>query len=77
MIDTALHEEAISLTRDLVRVDSSNPPGNDVNRGAADTPPRTLQQFLSLADWDQRRLVDRLQELVASDHTSTHAVGKT
>ena len=29
MIDTALHEEAISLTRDLVRVDSSNPPGNE------------------------------------------------
>ena len=29
MIDAALHEEAISLTRDLVRVDSSNPPGNE------------------------------------------------
>ena len=29
MIDAALHEEAISLTRDLIRVDSSNPPGNE------------------------------------------------
>src|SRR4051794_4005091 len=29
MIDAALHDEAISLTRDLVRVDSSNPPGNE------------------------------------------------
>jgi acetylornithine deacetylase/succinyl-diaminopimelate desuccinylase-like protein len=29
MIDTALHEEAIGLTRDLIRVDSSNPPGNE------------------------------------------------
>ena len=29
MIDATLHEEAISLTRDLVRVDSSNPPGNE------------------------------------------------
>jgi acetylornithine deacetylase/succinyl-diaminopimelate desuccinylase-like protein len=29
MIDATLHEEAISLTRDLIRVDSSNPPGNE------------------------------------------------
>src|SRR4029078_9692163 len=29
MLDRALQEEAISLTRDLVRVDSSNPPGNE------------------------------------------------
>ena len=29
MIDTTLHEEAIGLTRDLIRVDSSNPPGNE------------------------------------------------
>ena len=29
MIDTSLHEEAISLTQDLIRVDSSNPPGNE------------------------------------------------
>ena len=29
MIDTALHEEAIALTRELIQVDSSNPPGNE------------------------------------------------
>ncbi len=29
MIDNALRDEAISLTRDLIRVDSSNPPGNE------------------------------------------------
>jgi acetylornithine deacetylase/succinyl-diaminopimelate desuccinylase-like protein len=29
MIDTSLHEEAIRLTQDLIRVDSSNPPGNE------------------------------------------------
>ena len=29
MIDTSLHEEAIGLTQDLIRVDSSNPPGNE------------------------------------------------
>jgi SRSO17 transposase len=42
---------------------------------AAEMPPRTLQQFLSLLDWDQRRLLDRLQQLVAHDHASPHAVG--
>jgi SRSO17 transposase len=42
---------------------------------AADVRPRTLQQFLALLDWDQRRLVDRVQELVAHDHVSRHAVG--
>jgi acetylornithine deacetylase/succinyl-diaminopimelate desuccinylase-like protein len=29
MIDTALQEEAIALTRDLIQVDTSNPPGNE------------------------------------------------
>jgi SRSO17 transposase len=42
---------------------------------AADVPPRTLQQFLALLDWDQRRLVDQVQKLVARDHASRHAVG--
>jgi len=38
-------------------------------------PPRTLQEFLSLLEWDERRMVDRLQALVARDHFSPHAVG--
>jgi SRSO17 transposase len=38
-------------------------------------PPRTLQEFLSLLEWDERRMVDRLQGLVARDHASPHAVG--
>jgi acetylornithine deacetylase/succinyl-diaminopimelate desuccinylase-like protein len=29
MIDTALQDEAIGLTRDLIQVDTSNPPGNE------------------------------------------------
>jgi acetylornithine deacetylase/succinyl-diaminopimelate desuccinylase-like protein len=29
MIDSSLHQEAISLTQDLIRVNSSNPPGNE------------------------------------------------
>lgn len=41
----------------------------------ADVPPRTLQQFLSLLDWDHDRLRDQAQRLVARDHASRHAVG--
>jgi SRSO17 transposase len=37
--------------------------------------PRTLQEFLSLLDWNESRLVDRLQQIVARDHGSPHAVG--
>src|SRR5262249_37713452 len=37
--------------------------------------PRTLQEFLSLLEWDDGRLVDRLQQLVARDHASPRAVG--
>jgi SRSO17 transposase len=60
-----------------VRGQLSDLPRKSVEPIALDTntPPRTLQQFLSLADWDQRRLVDRLQGLVARDHASTHALG--
>src|SRR6202040_2286264 len=39
---------------------------------AEGVPPRTLQEFLSLLDWDERRMVDRLQQLVARDHVSPH-----
>jgi SRSO17 transposase len=42
---------------------------------AAGMPPRTLQEFLSLLDWDEPLLVDRTQQLVACDHASTRAVG--
>jgi len=37
--------------------------------------PRTLQQFLSLLAWDHDRLRDHLQQLIATDHASRHAVG--
>jgi SRSO17 transposase len=42
---------------------------------AAGVPPRTLQQFLSLLEWDRRRLVSRMQHVVARDHASAHSVG--
>lgn len=41
----------------------------------AGTPPRTLQQFLSRAHWQEGMMRDRLQEIVARDHAHPHAVG--
>jgi SRSO17 transposase len=37
--------------------------------------PRTLQEFLSLLEWDDRRMVDRVHQLVARDHASPHGIG--
>lgn len=42
---------------------------------AAGMAPRTLQEFLSLLDWDDDRLRDRVQQLVAREHACPHAVG--
>ena len=38
-------------------------------------PPRTLQQFLSLLQWDRPLMRQRLQQLVAKEHASPHSVG--
>jgi SRSO17 transposase len=37
--------------------------------------PRTLQEFLSLLDWDEPLMVERTQQLVARNHASLRAVG--
>jgi SRSO17 transposase len=42
---------------------------------AADTPPRTLQRFLESVQWDEERLCDRVQRIVARDHADPHAIG--
>lgn len=42
---------------------------------AAGIPPRTLQGFLTLLAWDQQRLRDRLQWMVARDHAHPQAIG--
>lgn len=42
---------------------------------AASMPPRTLQQFLSLLDWDHGMLKTKLQQLVASEHSGPHSIG--
>ena len=41
----------------------------------AQVPPRTLQEFLSLSDWDQERLRERIQQMVARDHGDDQAIG--
>jgi SRSO17 transposase len=41
----------------------------------ASVAPRTLQQFLSLLQWDRLMLRDVLQRLVAQEHASPHSVG--
>lgn len=38
-------------------------------------PPRTLQQFLSLLDWDHGLMRTKLQQLVAAEHASPHSIG--
>jgi len=42
---------------------------------AAGTPPRTLQEFLSLLRWDEFAVRDRLGQRVARRHAHPHAVG--
>lgn len=42
---------------------------------AGGVPPRTLQEFLSLLDWDRERMIDGLQQLVSRDHASAHSIG--
>jgi len=41
----------------------------------AGVPPRSLQAFLGLLSWDEERMVDRLQEIVARDHSHPFAIG--
>lgn len=42
---------------------------------AAGMPPRTLQQFLSLLEWDHGLMRTKLQQLVAREHACPHSVG--
>jgi SRSO17 transposase len=37
--------------------------------------PRTLQEFLSQLSWDHDKMRDRLQQLVAAQHTGPHRIG--
>ena len=63
--------------KDYVRGQLSDLPRKSVEPMArlADVPPRTLQEFLSLSDWDQDLLRTRLQQIVARDHCDPNAIG--
>jgi len=37
--------------------------------------PRSLQVFLGSASWDDQRMIDRVQEIVARDHSHPYAIG--
>jgi SRSO17 transposase len=39
------------------------------------TPPRTLQRFLESIKWDEEKLRDRCQQIVACDHAHPQAIG--
>ena len=41
----------------------------------AGTPPRTLQRFLEQVEWDESRLRDRTQQLVAQEYADPKAIG--
>jgi len=41
----------------------------------AGVPVRTLQEFLSQHEWDQNRMVDRVEEIVRMEHASPHSIG--
>lgn len=41
----------------------------------AGVPVRSLQEFVSLLKWDEERMRDRLQAIVAAEHPCPHAVG--
>jgi SRSO17 transposase len=41
----------------------------------ADVAPRTLQEFLSQLKWQEDRVRDRLQRLVAAEHQGPHTIG--
>ena len=41
----------------------------------ADVPPRTLQRFLESVEWDEVRLRNRMQRIVARDHADPEAIG--
>jgi SRSO17 transposase len=63
--------------KDYVKGQLSDLPRKSVEPMArlAEVPPRTLQEFLSLSDWDHDLLRTRLHQIVARDHADPNAIG--
>ncbi len=75
--DCFLTGETRGHLRDYVKGQLSDLPRKSVEPMAelAEVPARTLQEFLSLSDWDHALARDRVQRVVARDHAGADAVG--
>ena len=75
--DCFSHPNTRSHLKEYVEGQLSDLPRKSVEPMAyrAGVPPRTLQEFLSLSDWDEQRLRDRVQRIVARDHADPGAIG--
>src|SRR5947209_12394612 len=75
--DCFVSGETCSHLKQYVQGQLSNLPRKSVEPIArlAGVPPRTLQEFLSLSHWDDERLRDTVQRLVARDHAQPQAIG--
>jgi SRSO17 transposase len=69
-------DTSIALT-EYVKGQLSNLPRKTVEpiALAMDVAPRTLQEFLSLSQWDHDRLRDTMQRIIARDHADDQAIG--
>jgi SRSO17 transposase len=75
--DCFLTGETRGHLREYVKGQLSDLPRKSVEPMAelAEVPARTLQEFLSLSDWDHGLARDRVQRIVARDHRDADAVG--
>jgi len=74
--DCFVHPDTQDHLRQYVQGQLSNLPRKSVEPMAhwAEVPPRTLQEFLSLSEWDHERLRDRVEEIVARDHAEAQGI---
>lgn len=75
--DCFSHPDTRGHLRHYVQGQLSDLPRKSVEPMAhlAQVPPRTLQEFLALSEWDQDRLRRRVQEIVARDHADAEGIG--
>jgi SRSO17 transposase len=69
--------DTLAHLKEYVKGQISNLPRKSVEpiAKAAEVPPRTLQEFLSFSKWDEDRLRDTVQRIVARDHVQLQAIG--
>jgi SRSO17 transposase len=74
--DCFAHPDTQDHLQHYVQGQLSNLPRKSVEPMAqwAEVPPRTLQEFLSLSEWDEERLRDRVEEIVVRDHAETQGI---